>query len=107
MSRSLYGHMDRRIPEKAVPNTAVHDEYEKLYNKCSPAVMPKNRPVLETQANQAAFRSLSEEDRARIEVMRIQLKERCGVNFGEAAANQILARIGVLLLVRERKMKSL
>jgi len=103
MSRSLYGHRDRRIPEKAVPNTAVHDEFEKIYKECSNPVTSRDRPVLETQSYAAAFRSLDNDDRARIDGYRAALKHRCGQNWGEAAANQILARIGVLLLVRERK----
>ena len=98
MSRSLYGARDRRIPQKEAPNTLVHDAYDAIWRKCNPPVLQQNRASIETQVNQIAFNRLSEEDKVRINGFRQALKENCQIGFGEAAANQILTKLGVLFL---------
>lgn len=105
MSRSdLYGNTDRRkrLPEIQI---FVKDSLEELYAEPRKRGLfaQSDRVQLETSAFKCAIKDLDEKDRKQIGEHKIRLMEHIGKNFGEASAEQVLAKLGIFLLEAEKQ----
>lgn len=103
MSNSnLYGSMDRR---KRLPaaNVRAGERFEKVFRQFDYDERPgakgkdETRAALEMAATRSALRDLEPADRAVIDSDIEKLKIWCGAGFGDVAALQILARLGIWL----------
>lgn len=96
---SLYGVVDRRVPQKRV---AVHAEeaFDRIWRETRRTGMilkPSEKQLMETSAFTRAMHNLPDVDRKQIKALRDQLMERLGRGVGAGAALQILGKLGVFL----------
>ena len=110
MNSSRYGHQDRR---KNLPGATIHvqDSFSAVYAETAFKYHTDwsdiNRSEIETKAYRTAHSYLPPKDRFYIDKNIERLKEACsGSYFGDVAAMQVLARLGVFLnRVEEEGMK--
>lgn len=78
----------------------VNDVYDELFGH---RVMDADEKFwIEKMAYARALRKLDADDRLAVEEMRERLKEKVGPGFGDAAANQVLVKMGILFLKDRR-----
>lgn len=108
MSNSnFYGRIDRRKPVPEPKQIQIKDRFEQIYQEMGQIrysrLKEMEKQSLETDAFLSAFAKTNGKDKDALNSYKVQLMQLCGRNFGEGAANQVLARIGVFLLEAERK----
>ena len=104
---NLYGYKDRRKRQKT-PSINAGDCIEQVYKQYGyidrmGIDKDETRPVLEMTAQRRALSKLDKKERDVIEKDIEQLKTWCGRGFGDASALQILAHLGIYLVVAEQK----
>ena len=97
---SKMGRVDRRVK---TPKTEIcsSDGFKQVYGDL--ILADKDKLLLETHSFRSAFAKMEGHDKNVVSSCKVALIQRCGQNFGETSANQVLARLGVFLLEAERK----
>lgn len=100
------GRIDRRKPTADPKPIQIKEQFDRVYQEMgrvkSANIKDSEKLALETAAFHSAFVKTIGHDKAELSTYKIQLIQRCGKNFGDTSANQVLARIGVFLLEAER-----
>ena len=103
----FYGHEDRRKTQPA-PKVHTNDVIGRIYSETGASEMlPIEHTSLESSAFRSAWSGMDPHDKGTLSESRERLINNVSAfgkyTFGEVAANQVLARLGIFLAEAERR----